>query len=92
MSSPTTQDTLATLRRCIGALMACEDRLREDMANLLAFAGADSTEAPQITTTERYEYDLRAGLAQLASLTIAEARATSECLQAQAQAKKGDAQ
>jgi hypothetical protein len=83
VSRPTTQ-AIDTLRRCIGALQACEERTKEDLANLLAYAGAESAESPQITATERHEYATRKALADLCALAIAEASQTSQALQADA--------
>lgn len=65
--------TLETLRRCIGALQACEDTMRDDLENLRALEG-DSAE-------QNMEYDLRAALAELARLAGAEARAEHQRLQ-----------
>jgi len=48
-SPPTHAKTLEVLRRCIGALLACEDRLRDDVANLLEPFGGVFEAAPQST-------------------------------------------
>jgi len=73
-----------TLRRCIAALVACEDRLREDMANLLAIEGSDNPSPDNMGEGLRHHYDQRAELAELARLTIAEAREAHQRLQADA--------
>ena len=74
-AEPIAQQLASTLRRCIGALMACEDRFREDVANLEALEG---------DAAGGIDHDLRTALANLCALTITEARATSERLQAAA--------
>jgi glycyl-tRNA synthetase beta subunit len=85
VSHPTTQ-AIDTLRRCIGALVAAEERAREDMASMLALEGtADTPATPeQLFAAERIEYKMRADLADLCALAIAEARQTSQALQADA--------
>jgi len=48
-SPPRQADTLEVLRRCIGALLACEDRVREDASNLLEHVGGALEKADKST-------------------------------------------
>jgi len=73
-----------TLRRCISALSAAEERAREDMANMLALENADNLTPEQLFVAERIEYADREALANLCALAIAEASQTSQALQADA--------
>jgi hypothetical protein len=78
-SPPTHADTLEVLRRCIGALLACEDRISEDAANLVAPWGAGLEERSP-STWQHYR-----GLQELIKLahdTREQASAHHQALQA----------
>jgi len=56
-SPPTHANTLEVLRRCIGALLACEDRISEDAANLLAPWDLKNEKPPQSMRTHWRQLD-----------------------------------
>jgi hypothetical protein len=85
VSRPTTQ-AIDTLRRCIGALQACEAQLREDMEDLIAteLPPGEKAKPEHLFIGDRMNYHMRSDLADLCALAIEDARKTSQALQADA--------